>query len=268
MASIQDYISSGASTAAIAYKNAVNQSQDAVNALFRSYGWAMPGANGYSVESAQSAFDPTKLFDINTGGLDADKVKAMAGTMGYGSKGILADIERGGAGSEADVAMELRGAGLTRGGLAAQRRGLAETMTARQMAGAKSEFLTGLAGAYAPLGTAYQDVQAEKIAADADAALDDADANSTPNYEEPPAGTPEAVTAQTPWWLSLKPGEGSANHNQLVPVASRGNYTIKAIKPVKGAPANPTPGMAYKGERGVLWVYRNNPTPGWYKKGR
>lgn len=261
MASIQDYISSGTSTAAIAYRNAINQSQDATNALFRSYGWAMPGANGYSVESAQGAFDPSKLFDINTGGIDIDKVKAMAGTMGYGSKGILADIERGGAGSEADVAMQLRGAGLTKGGLAAQRRGLAETMTARQMTGAKSEFLTGLAGAYAPLGTAYQDVVAEKIAAEANTSLSGADANATPNYETP---VPPPVTAQP---VNAIPANTVGE--DIMPAADRQAYTVKGT-PSGSVPAKPKGGMIFKGAGGVPWVYRTaGPKgPGWYKKGR
>jgi hypothetical protein len=181
---IADYIQ-GSGAAAIAYRNALNQSKDTTNQLFRSYGFTMPGEGGYSVNSAQEAFNPNKLFDVNTGGLDMGRVKEMAGTLSYGGRGALADIARGGGGAEAETLMGLRQAGIAKGGLAAQRRSLVEAQTGRQMTGAKEQFLAGLAGAYAPLGTAYQDVQAEMIADTADTIGSEVQGEVTPDYSLP-----------------------------------------------------------------------------------
>lgn len=72
-----------------------------------------------------------------------------------------------------------------------------------------------------------------------------------------------ASAPSQPWWTSLKPGESGGN--QRVPESSRGAYTVPG-SPGGKAPAKPEPGMAYKGPSGVLWVYRLQPKPGWYKK--
>jgi len=260
MASIQDYIS-GSGAAAIAYRNALNQSKDTVNTLFRSYGWNMPGANGYSVESAQGAFDPNKLFDVNTGGLDLDKVKAMAGELSYGGKGVMADIARGGGAAEADVALGLREAGIARGGLAEQRRRLVEAQTGKEMTGAKEQFLAGLAGAYAPIGTAYQDVLAEKVAAEADTEGSSAEADTTPNYTDTAPVTPPIPVA--PIFPAAANTAGG-----VLPGPSRGSYTVKG-NPTGNVPRNPKPGQTFKGRGGVSWVYRGRGPKGagWYKKG-
>jgi len=71
------------------------------------------------------------------------------------------------------------------------------------------------------------------------------------------------TTPAGPWWTLLKPGESGGS--QRVPPASRGAYTV-AGKP-NGAPRSPEAGMAYRGPAGILWVYRLQPKPGWYKKG-
>ena len=202
---ITDYIQ-GAGSAAIAYRNALNQSKDTVNQLFRSYGWSMPGAGGqYSTQTAQQAFNPNTLFNINTGQMDADRMKTMAGQLSYGGRGVMADIARGGGAQEAEVAAGLQQAGIGRGGLAAQRRALVEAQTGKQMMGAKEEFLTGLAGAYAPLGTAFQDVQGAMLADQAKTLESEAAAASTPDYgveagmDEEAAGAAEAgIPTQRP----------------------------------------------------------------------
>lgn len=75
-------------------------------------------------------------------------------------------------------------------------------------------------------------------------------------------GTTSGTPSQ-PWWVSMKPGESGGK--QRVPEASRGAYTVPG-KPGGKPPTPPEAGMAYKGPSGVLWVYRLNPKPGWYKK--
>lgn len=148
--------------AAIAYQDALNQARNAQNALLRQYGFTAPDASGaYSVEGAQSAFDPNTLFDKATGGIDKTKLENLAKSLQVGGTGRIADISRAGASSEAEAVMEVRqrlGEGIG-GGLMAQRRGLAESMTAGQVGQAKSEFLAGIGEALAPIGGAYQNLK-------------------------------------------------------------------------------------------------------------
>jgi len=148
--------------AAIAYQDALNQARNAQNALLRQYGFTAPDASGaYTIEGAQSAFDPNTLFDKATGGIDKTKLENLAKSLQVGGTGRLADISRAGASSEAEAVMEVRqrlGEGIG-GGLMAQRRGLAESMTAGQVGQAKSEFLAGISGALAPIGGAWQDIK-------------------------------------------------------------------------------------------------------------
>jgi len=148
--------------AAIAYQDALNQARNAQNALLRQYGFTAPDASGaYTIEGAQSAFDPNTLFDKATGGIDKTKLENLAKSLQVGGTGRLADISRAGASSEAEAVMEVRqrlGEGIG-GGLMAQRRGLAETMTAGQVGQAKNEFLAGVGQAIAPIGGAYQDLK-------------------------------------------------------------------------------------------------------------
>lgn len=148
--------------AAIAYQDALNQAKNMQNALLRQYGFVAPDASGnYSVEGAQSAFDPNTLFDKATGGIDQAKLSQLVGGLGVGGTGRIADISRAGASSEAEAAMEVRqrlGEGIG-GGLMAQRRGLAEAMTAGQVGAAKSEFLAGLGEAMSPIGGAFQNLK-------------------------------------------------------------------------------------------------------------
>lgn len=148
--------------AAIAYQDALNQAKNTQNALLRQYGFVAPDASGaYTIEGAQGAFDPNTLFDKATGGIDKTKLEQLAKSLTVGGTGRIADISRAGASSEAEAAMEVRqrlGEGIG-GGLMAQRRGLAEAMTARQTGQAKSEFLAGLGQAMSPIGGAFQELK-------------------------------------------------------------------------------------------------------------
>ena len=64
-------LTSAAGQAAVAYQDALNQARNMQNALLRQYGFTAPSVGGgYSVESAQRAFDPNVLFDKATGGID------------------------------------------------------------------------------------------------------------------------------------------------------------------------------------------------------
>ena len=153
--------------AAIAYQDALNQARNTQNALLRQYGFTAPSSTGdYSIEGAQSAFDPNTLFDKATGGVDKAKLSQLAGGLQVGGTGLLADLMRQGASAEADVVSEAQSRGFggeVGGGLLSQRRQLAEAQTAGQVGSAKEQFLAGIGQALSPIGGAYQELQNAKI---------------------------------------------------------------------------------------------------------
>lgn len=145
--------------AAIAYQDALNQARNTANMLLRQYGFTRPNASGqYTVESAQSAFDPNSLFDNATGGLNQQKLQEAISGLSVGGRGVFGDIYRGGASGEAEQMIASRAAGL-QGGLAAQRRKIVEAQTSGQIGQARSQFIGGIGQAIAPIGSAWQGLQ-------------------------------------------------------------------------------------------------------------
>jgi hypothetical protein len=142
--------------AAIAYQDALNQARNAQNALFAQYGYTMPNASGgYDSKSAGEAFDPNSLYDKSTGKVDEARLTQMFGQLQMGGSGLLADITRGGASSEAEAVGELQSRGLggdIGGGLVGQRRQLAESQAAGQIGTAKNQFVAGIGQAQSGIG--------------------------------------------------------------------------------------------------------------------
>jgi hypothetical protein len=233
--------------ATIAHKNAMMQAQFNTNALLRSFGFTMPGADGsYDVKTAQGAFNPEALFDKSTGSLNEGALQEIIKNLSVGTTGAIADVRRGGASQEAEAVAESRARGLGAGsGLASQRRRLAESMTGEAETGAKSQFVSALGQAYAPIGTAYQDLQTAQIQAQAGAEAAGAVTDSGPNYDTPLATTP--VPQQQP---------------------NRADYTVRG-RPGGKPPAKPGVNDIYRGPGGVQWMWRpKGPSgPGWYKQG-
>lgn len=173
--------------AAIAYQDALNQARNAQNALFAQYGYTMPNASGgYDSKSAGEAFDPNSLYDKSTGVLDQNRLTQMFGQLQMGGSGLLADITRGGASSEASAVGELQSRGLggdIGGGLVGQRRQLAESQASGQLGAAKNQFIAGIGQAQSGIGGAYQNLQTgmamDKVAAAEAEALRASAANVT-----------------------------------------------------------------------------------------
>lgn len=153
-----DSIETNAGLASIAFANATKQAQDAQNQLFRSFGVVAPNAGGaYTVEGAQSAFDPTKLY--SGGKFDQSLFDRAAADIHVGGTGQLADISRGAATTEADVMSGAMSRGLAGSGLAAQaRQGVEEAGISSLQAG-KEQLVQGMAQALAPVGSAYETLQ-------------------------------------------------------------------------------------------------------------
>ena len=241
--------------AAIAYQDALNQARNAQNALFAQYGYTMPNASGgYDSKSAGEAFDPNVLYDKSTGKVDEDKLKQMFGQMQMGGSGLLADITRGGASSEASAVGELQSRGFggdIGGGLVGQRRQLAEAQTSGQIGAAKNQFVAGIGQAQSGIGGAWQALQTgmaqDKVDEAAATALRDSASNT--------------VTPAT----SMSPETSVAPSS--TPVTPTGPYSVLGTPGGKDVPKNPRGGQAYTGPGGVKWKYRfNGPTgKGWYK---
>lgn len=253
--------------AAIAYRDALTAAKNTQNALLRQYGFTMPGAGGqYTVESAQSAFDPNTLFDQSTGGINQARLQELAGRVQVGGTGLLSDIMRGGGAAEAEQVMASRGRGIAGGGLAAQRRALVEAQTSGQLGEAKQEFITGIGQALAPVSGAYSELEQARVrdrllAEQAAAARETLPSVGTDIYQtmvEPSVEAPQASAV-----MPNKPNKAGG----VLPPASRGNYKQK-VQPKGAVPKNPKPGQTFQGKSGVTSVYRpQGPAgAGWYKK--
>lgn len=261
MASID--LSGAAGNAAVAYQDALNQARNAQNALLRQYGFTMMGPTGdYSVENAQRAFDPNVLFDKATGGIDQAKLAELAKGLTVGTGGLFGEIARGGATAEAEAVLGARATGL-RGGLAQQRRQLAEAQAGQQLTQAKEQALAGLGEAMAPIGGAYQELQMaqarDKMAQEA--ALAGAATIPQPVAEEDTAA--ETGTSNVPSVFATTPN----TRGGILSAGSRGNYKVKAT-PNGSVPKNAKPGQTFMGKGGVQFVYRPQGPKGsgWYKK--
>lgn len=256
--------------ATLAYNEALKQAQYTTNSLLRQYGMTLGG----SVEGAQGALDPNSLFDAATGKVDEGRLASLFSQLKAGGTGIFSDISRAGASNEANSLVESRGRGIGSGGLANQRRELAEATTSGQMMSAKNDFVSGIGQGMSPIGGAWQGLQTaiaqDKYDAAQAAAAARAQEDATTRLEGAVAGIGTESAAATPWWQNLAPGTGSAqNGGQLVPVSDRQAFTIKATSAPGGwTGGTPAAGTAYKGSGGVLWVYRSaGPAgAGWYRQ--
>lgn len=267
MASID--LTSAAGQAAVAYQDALNQARNTQNALLRQYGFTAPATGGgYSVEAAQQAFDPNVLFDKATGGIDQARLKELAGGLRAGGTGILADIARGGASAEAEAALGARAAGIGRGGLAEQRRRLAEAQTTAQTGQAQQQFLAGLGEAMAPIGGAFQRLQIAQAEAKAQEEAAKAAASTIPQTPEQEAMVADSTPAEaTPSATTIFRGQPNTRGG-ILSSGSRGNYKVKVQPKGSNLPKNPKPGQTFTGKQGVNVVFRpQGPAgSGWYKK--
>ena len=195
-------IEGNAGRAAILYQDSLNNARNAQNSLFAQYGWTMPNSSGgYDTKATGAAFDPNNLYDKSTGVLDEARAAELAGQMRIGGKGILSDVMRSGGSAEADAMAQSVATGTSGGGLANQRRMLAESQTEGQLGAAKSDYLNQFAQANQPIAGAYQ---ALKTATDEDRVANAAaEALKNSASVTPPVAVPE--TAATPN-AAIKPG--------------------------------------------------------------
>lgn len=230
-----DSILSYSGQAAVAYQDALNQARNTQNALLRQYGFTAPSASGeYSVEGAQSAFDPNSLFDKASGGIDKAKLQQLASSLQVGGTGVLSDIMRKGASSEADVVSEARSRGFGEeigGGLMAQRRQLAEAQTSGEVAAGKEQFLSGIGQALSPIGGAWQGLQ--NAQAMDELARQQAEAlKSTIPGEVNLAETP-AVASGKPTLSTGPKGEFMAKFNAALGAGARPSQRLAAFKALR-----------------------------------
>lgn len=154
-------VSEGAYNAALAYRQAVEDAGNFIDAQMRQYGWTAPGADGqYSVLNAQNAFDPDRVIQFDQSGApQIDAAAIAAGTTGgqYGTTGLFAQTAQQLAGQAAEMRVGEAQRGFGRGsGLARQRQQAAETFAKERMGTLSSQFLQNLLGRYQGLTKQYQ----------------------------------------------------------------------------------------------------------------
>jgi hypothetical protein len=182
------------------------QASQTTRDLFRQYGYTMAdGSGNYTTSAAASAWDPQKILQGQGGG-----------ALQEGSTGALADIRMAGSESEMLAAEQAMQAGLT-GGLAAQRRQVAEYKTGAAANQAKQEFERTLANVQSGYLGDYT-TMTNTIQANIQSAAD--------KTAEAYATNPTSVERQF--------GYG---------------------KPGGNPPKNPKKNAQYKGPGGVNWVY-------------
>ena len=182
------------------------QASQTTRDLFRQYGYTMnDGSGNYTTSAAASAWDPQKILQGQGGGL-----------MQESAVGALGDIRRAGSEAEMMAVEQSAQAGLT-GGLAAQRRQVAEYKTSVGADAAKRDFETALANTQAGYLGSYTSMN-NAVQANTEAAAD----KTAESY----AANPTAIERQV--------GYG---------------------KPGGNPPKNPKKNTLYKGPGGVNWVY-------------
>lgn len=222
--------------ASVAYKDAVDAATRNAKALFNQYYGNVPD------------FDFGSVFNKETGEVSKNALNQFTSGLVSSGKGVFADIGRGGASAEADVASEFRARGFDGGiggGLAAQRRGLVESMTAKQTGAAKSQFLAGIGEAVSPVGASWQDLQAAMIQDQLTAGEAGASGYASTSDVVPPASAPS--------W---------ADASQYNPkdFTKRGQPGDKP-----GKPQNPNQVSVHRGPGGIVWLWRPS-QQGWFKK--
>lgn len=222
--------------ASVAYKDAVDAATRSAKALFNEYYGSVPD------------FDFGSIFNKETGDVSEDALKQVTSGLVSSGKGVLADIGRSGASAEADIGAEFRARGFAGGiggGLAAQRRGLAETMAASQAGAAKKQFLGGIGEAISPVGASWQDLQAAMI-------QDQLAAGEA-------GATGFAATSASPQ-DAVAPSWSDASQYNPQEFTKRGQPGDKP-----GKPQNPNQVSVHRGPGGIVWLWRPS-KQGWFKK--
>lgn len=198
-------VADNAMRASIAYRDAVEDYGNFVDATMRQYGWTMPDASGeYSVLGAQDAFDPDRVIQFDSAGKpvfgaeDAQRLAAMGASGQYGTTGLFAQTAQAGAAEEAGVQAGVRARGLgARSGLARQAELAAETAALQNIGQVSADFFGGIMSKYGGLGKLYQDIATGEAT---DEAIRAAQASQNVGLSNPvaPPVMPKAAPAAAP----------------------------------------------------------------------
>jgi len=235
-------VADNAMRASMAYRGAVEDYGNFVDATMRQYGWTMPDASGkYSVLGAQDAFDPDRVIQFDSAGKpvfgaeDAQRLAAMGASGQYGTTGLFAQTAQAGAAEEAGVQAGVRARGLgARSGLARQAELAAETAALQDIGQVSAGFFGDIMSKYGGLGKLYQDIAAGEVT---DAAIRAAQGSENVAVSDPVA--PPVMPEAAPVMPEAAPA---------APAAARGKPTGK--------------GRMY--ERRGKWQYMGNKR-GWVK---
>lgn len=158
-------VTGNAVNAAMAFRSATEDAGNFIDNLMSQYGWTMPGPNGeYSTIAAGDAFDPNNVMQFSETGkavYDPTKARTMGGQIS--TKGVFADILRGGATEEAQAVQDVRNRGIMQGGLARQARQLAEDLATQKTGQASGELFNAIFGQYGNVGRAYGNLNQQQV---------------------------------------------------------------------------------------------------------
>lgn len=230
--------------AAAAFAAAKDQAQLAAKNLFNQYYGSIPN------------FDMNAMFNEQSGSVNEDAIRQTTSSITPTGRGVLADISRAGAAEEADVISGMRARGFggeIGGGLMAQRRGLAESMTGERAGAARTDLLRGLAEGLAPIGSSWTEMQQAMI-------QDQFQTELVKSLGF--ANTSNPVEETT--------GLANDSLGDVIPLTERGKYSKKGTPQGVNVPkaGEEKPGQVFRGAGGAEWIYRpQGPSgAGWYRK--
>ena len=120
-----------------------------------------PATGDYTSQSASDAFNPSSLMDANgkPKTLSSEEMASMTSGTTYGSVGGFSEAYQAGANTAGDTAANTASAGLSGGGLAAQRQELALASTKAGVKDVTTSLMGGLGTQYGNVATGYNDYQ-------------------------------------------------------------------------------------------------------------
>lgn len=120
-----------------------------------------PATGAYTSQSASDAFNPSSLMDANgkPKTLSSEEMASMTSGTTYGSVGGFSETYQAGANTAGDTAANTASAGLSGGGLAAQRQELALASTKAGVKDVTTSLMGGIGTQYGNVATGYNDYQ-------------------------------------------------------------------------------------------------------------
>ena len=145
------------------WRDATSNARMNIDSMLRAAGVVKrdPATGNYTSQSASNAFNPNSLMDANgkPKTLSSEEMASMTSGTTYGSVGGFSEAYQAGANMAGDTAANTASAGLSGGGLAAQRQELALASTKAGVKEVTTSLQGGVGTQYGNVATSYNDYQ-------------------------------------------------------------------------------------------------------------